>query len=99
MPGSVFTGNDCPKSESRVPSNATVKQELTTAKLVTVTQLSENQLNQVFISTAKAISRIINQNGAVIMDLGLLSNEVIIFSKNEVQVIEKLKLKDQQAMN
>jgi len=49
----------------------------------------------VFISTAKAISRVINQNGAVIMDLGLLTNEVILFSKNEVQVIEKLKLKDQ----
>jgi len=33
------------------------------------------------------------------MDLGLLSNEVILFSRNEVQMIEKSKLKDQQAMN
>jgi hypothetical protein len=42
VPGTVFTSNDCPKGESRIPTDSTIKQELTTAKLATVTQLSEN---------------------------------------------------------
>lgn len=63
-------------------------------KLSSVTQLSETQLQAVFNMTAKAIGRLVRDDQPVVMDLSLSTNEIIIFSKSDVYLTDKLKWKD-----
>jgi hypothetical protein len=71
------------------------RQELTLSRLALVSQLSEQTTNQVMIQICKAIGHYLrNEIKTVMLDLGLPSNELLVFEDSNVSFVDKKKMKD-----
>ena len=71
------------------------RQDLTLSKLALVSQLSEQTAHQVMIQICKAIGHYLrNEIKTVMLDLGLPSNELLVFEDSIVYFVDKNKIKD-----
>ena len=75
------------------------RQELLLSKMAAITQLNEATIHQILVLTGRAIGHHLKtEKRPVSLDLGLSTNEVVLFETDSVQLIEKQLLRDQTNM-